>query len=320
MARNDINKAFKNAMITSDKSHKAISQWTDPATEDLLNKTIKLESQFIPVENIRFRELNEFHDVDDNLELDESIRMYGLINPISVYCDIKQKEIPADQREYTISAGSRRYKAVLRLRDRYPGDPRFYKIEAKVYFIVSEEEKRDKHLDVPYITKTEENAIYRDSNNLARQLNDQDIASQMRYIIGRFENPDNLEKVRKAAEELNIKTYSNPDIYKMITQVMSSQNLWKREKTREYLTIYRADRDDLLDRIEAGNISVHAAYKMVIEEQDKKRKRTTNKIPSFVKSVQALAKEAETKNYTDKEIQKLKECKELIEKIIYQNK
>ena len=59
---------------------------------------------------------------------------------------------------------------------------------------------------------------------------------------------------------------------------------------------------------------------MVIEEQDKKRKRTTNKIPSFVKSVQALAKEAETKNYTDKEIQKLKECKELIEKIIYQNK
>lgn len=320
MAKNDINKAFKSAMTSSDKSHKAISTWTSNTAEEIVNKTNKLESQFIPLENIKFREINDYHDIDDNLELDESIRMYGLINPITVFCDRKQEPIPPEQRDYTISAGSRRFKAMSRLKDRYPNEPKYYKIECKVYFIVSSEEKQEKHLDVPYITKEEENAIYRDSNNLARQLNDQDIACQMRYIIKRFENKENLEKVRKAAEDLNIHTYSNPDLYKLITSVMSSQNLWKREKTREYLIIYKADRTDLLDQIEKGTISVNAAYKEVISTQSKSRKRNTNKIPSFIKSVQELVKESETRTYTDKEIQKLKECKELIETIIYKRK
>lgn len=314
MPKSDINKGFGNINLTTLNRKKTASD----ATNALLSGTglINLDQQpavrntELPLEDIQFRPTNQFHDMDDNLELDESILRYGLINPIAV-CHHEGEKM------YTISAGSRRYKAMVRLRTRFPDNPRFWKIECKIYILTNDPEKLKQGF--PYITEEQEEGIYRDSNNLARQLTDTDIASQMRYIVKRFEDPEYVSKLRATAESMDIRTYSNPDLFKLVSSVMSSQNLWKREKTRQYLVVYKAGRNDLLDEIEQNLITVNGAYKEVIQEKSKKRKRATNKLPALMKSVDAFAKEAENRSYTEDEIAKLKQCKELIERIIYKH-
>lgn len=252
----------------------------------------------IDLDKIKLRPLNRFHPIE-NLELDESIRLYGLINPVAV-CHHEGED------QYTISAGERRYQAVCRLHKRYPNNPRFQKIECKVY-ILTEDETLLKQ-GFPYISAEMEEGIYRDSNNLARRLNDKDIASQIRYIVSRFDDPDYVNRLRQTAELSGIRTYSSPDPFVLISSVMSSQNMWGREKTREYLIVRKAGREDLLDKIEDGGISVSAAYKEVVLAQNKKRKRTTNKLPSLVKMTDQITEESKKKKYSEKELETLKDC------------
>lgn len=251
----------------------------------------------IPLSQIKKRPVNRYHAID-NLELDESIRKYGLINPIAVCHHIGEDM-------YVISAGERRFDAITRLHERYPDNPRFQRVECKVYILTDDKALLEQGF--PYITTEQEDGIYRDSNNLARQLTDKDIASQIRYIVKRFEDPEYVKQLKETAELAGFKTYSNPDKVVLISSVMKSQGLWSREKIRQYLVIEKSGNEELLDAIENGEISVNAAYKQVVEIQSRQRKRRTNKIQTMAKSVDALLLEAKTQDYTIKDLNKLEE-------------
>lgn len=267
------------------------------------SSSLPLDQQPLPVEEIELskislRPVNNYHPID-NLELDESIRQYGLINPIAVY------HYQNDD-HYVISAGARRFEAVSRLHERYPSNPRFQKIECKVYIIT--EDLTYLKQGFPYITKEQEEGIYRDSNNLARQLSEKDIASTIRYIVKRFDDPNYVARLKETAEQAGIKTYSNPDKTVLISSVMQTQGLWSNEKIRQYLIIYNTKNEDLLDAIENGSVSVNAAYKQVVDLQNRKRKRKTNKIQPLCKAVDALVLEAKLQGYSDKDMDKLRDC------------
>lgn len=264
----------------------------------------------IPLDKIRKRAINSYHMID-NVELDESIRMYGLINPIAV-CHHKDEDI------YTISAGERRYDAVCRLNKRYPDNPRFQKIECKVYILTDDKALLEQGF--PYITPEQEEGIYRDSNNLARQLTEKDIASQIRYILKRFDDPEYVKQLKDTAELAGFKTYSSPDKFVVISSVMKSQNLWGREKLREYIVVEKTHNEDLLDQIENGKISVHAAYKKVVEVQSRKRKRRENKIGPLTKAVDALFVESKMKDYTKNDLDKLEEYIGKLQEILEEKK
>lgn len=262
-----------------------------------------LDQAQLPIEEIELykikkRPINRYHMID-NLELDESIRLYGLINPIAVCHHLGEDT-------YTISAGERRYDAITRLHERYPENPRFRKVECKVYILTDDNALLEQGF--PYITTEQEEGIYRDSNNLARQLTEKDIAAQIRYIIKRFNDPNYVQQLKDTAELAGIKTYSNPDKVVLISSVMKSQGLWSREKIRQYLMIEKSGKTELLDAIEEGTISVNAAYKKTVEINSRKRKRKTNKISHMTKAVNDLLIESKTQNYTASDLKKLEEC------------
>lgn len=274
----------------------------------------EMDKVALPVENIELskihkRPVNRYHMVD-NIELDESIRKYGLINPIAV-CHQSGED------SYTISAGERRFEAVSRLHERYPDNPRFKTIECKVYIITEDTTLLEQGF--PYITAEQEEGIYRDSNNLARQLSEKDIASQIRYIVQKFDDPEYVQMLRDTAKLAGFKTYSNPDKAVLISSVMQSQGLWKKEKIRQYLIVYNSHNDKLLDAIEDGEISVYAAYKQIVDIQNRKRKRKTNKIQHMFKTIDELVIESKTQNYSLQDIGRLKECISKLQKIVDEN-
>lgn len=286
------------------------------ATSTMLNgfdfqmDKVSLPVEEIPLEKIVKRPVNRYHMID-NIELDESIRMYGLINPIAV-CHRKNEDI------YTISAGERRFDAVSRLHERYPDNPRFQKIECKIYILTDDKTLLEQGF--PYITAEQEEGIYRDSNNLARQLSEKDIASQIRYIIKRFDNPEYVKQLKDTAELAGFKTYSKPDKAVLIASVMKSQNLWSQEKIRQYLIVEKTHNETLLDAIENGEISVNAAYKQVLEIQSRQRKRKTNRIKKVIKTVDELVVEAKTQDYGKKDLDILEEYIEKLQKIVEEKK
>ena len=284
MPKKDINAGFAKPSMQSAKKHTAAG-----ATTALLfgsgfrmDQEPSVPTQEIPLDKISLREINKFHPVND-LELDESIIQYGLINPIAVCHHI-------DEDKYIISAGERRYKSYCRLHERFPDSKRYETIECRVYILTE-----DKHLlekGLPYISEEIEEGIYRDSNMLSRQLTDEDIACQIRHVVDRFYDIEYLDKLREEAKKVGITTYSNPNLHALISTVMSSQNMWSREKMRQYLVVYNAKREDLLAKIENGEMAVNTAYKTVVAEQGLTRKRRkTNHIPRLVIDTDKVVKD-----------------------------
>ena len=307
MPRN-INAAFASINSPSRKESSANVTNTLISGFDFPLDKAPLPIEEIELSKIRKRPINRYHMID-NLELDESIRLYGLINPV---CHHVGEDI------YTISAGERRYDAITRLHERYPENPRFQKVECKVYILTDDNALLEQGF--PYITTEQEEGIYRDSNNLARQLTEKDIASQIRYIIKRFNDPAYVKQLKDTAELAGFKTYSNPDKVVLISSVMKSQGLWSREKIRQYLMIEKSGKPELLDAIEEGTISVNAAYKKVVEIQSRQRRRKTNKITNMSKAVDALLLEAKTQDYTAKDLEKLDKCIVQLQEILKEKK
>jgi hypothetical protein len=306
MAKN-YNAAF--ASMNSDSRKKRSADATNALLTGIpydisLDKT-PLPIETIELSKIKKRPVNRYHAID-NLELDESIRQYGLINPIAVCHKVGEDT-------YTISAGERRFDAITRLNQRYPDNPRFQKVECKVYILTEDTTLLEQGF--PYITAEQEEGIYRDSNNLARQLTEKDIASQIRYIIKRFDDPAYVKQLKDTAELAGFTTYSNPDKTVLISSVMKSQGLWSREKIRQYLVIEKTKNEELLDAIEEGTISVNKAYKQVVEVNSRKRKRKTNKISPLNKAIDSLYLEAKTQDYSNEDLEKLEKCIQKLQEI-----
>lgn len=271
-----------------------------------------LRIQGVPYEKLRERAINDFSDTDIS-SLAESIREYGLINPLSVVYH-------PDEDVYIISAGHRRYKAIGSLREQFPHDDRFKTVDCAVYEVTDDQFKLKQGL--PYITKEQEEGIYRDSNLENRQLSYEDVAKQIRYIVHRFDDPNYLKNVRDDLEKQGIRTYTrNTDKVKLIVNVLSTQQYsgWSRETIRQYLQIMDAGREDLLDKIESGDLRVNAAYKLANADQKKNRVRKTTKITRLRTAAHQFFKEAETRVYSDAEIKELKEYIEKLTEIVENN-
>lgn len=296
MPKHDLDAAFKAMNIGQRKSSAEVATTSFMEhTFEALGDITKVPVKPISLSKIKKREVNEFSDVD-NIELEESIRMYGLINPISV-CHREGDDY------YIISAGERRFNSYKALEQKFPGE--YSEIDCRIYELTNDENKLNQGL--PYISPEQEAAIYRDSNLLARQLTDQDVAKQIRIIVSKFDDEEYLLKLRRAAEKNGIKTYSDPDKSKLIINVLATQHFqgWSREKIRQYLKIKEAGRDDLLTEIENG-MSVNKAYKQVVEDTNRTRKRPTHKLPMMVKAVDDMLKEAETKTYSEEEVEQIR--------------
>ena len=280
---------------------------------DMFSQDSMLRVQAVPFEKIREREINDFSDDADINSLAESIRLYGLINPLSVVHH-PEEDI------YVISAGHRRYKAVSILRNQYPHDERYKTIDCAVYVVTDDDFKLKQGL--PYITKEQEEGIYRDSNLESRQLSYEDVAKQIRHIVHRFDDPSYLKFVRDNLEKQGIRTYTtHTDKVKLIVNVLSTQKYsgWSRETIRQYLQIMDAERDDILDQIENNGLRVSAGYKIMTADAKKNRNRKTTKITSLRKAVSQFSKEAETRVYSKDEIKEIKGYIEVLQGIIDKN-
>ena len=273
----------------------------------------KLQVQSVPFEKIREREVNEFSLEADIITLAESIRLCGLINPLSVVHH-------TDEDIYVISSGHRRYKAIEKLRELYPDDRMYDNVDCAVYEVTEDPFQLKQGL--PYISKDQEEQIYRDSNLETRQLSYEDVARQIRYIVTRFEDPDYFQKCRDNLEEKGIKTYTaHTDRVKVITSVLGTQNYagWGRESIRKYLIIIDADRNDLLDQIEKGESKLDRAYKTVVADEKKSRNRKTNKITALRAAVNDFAKEAEKREYSASDIEEIRHYIEVLTDIVNNN-
>lgn len=278
-----------------------------------MNETMNLNTptEYIDINKIKRRLVNVYHEID-NIELDESILKYGLIHPISVYHY-------EGQDEYTISSGQRRYDAVCRLHTRYPDNPNFQKIECRVYVITEDPNLLFKGF--PYITKEQEEGIYRDSNNLARQLTDEDIASQILYITDKFKDPEYVQQLKANAAEAGFKTYNKKDNLNLISSVLKTEGMWSREKIRQFFVIqkYAEESGDtkLLNLVVNGQIKVSAAYKQVVEEQGTSRNKKTDYIKPIEKAVTELMEASKDAIFTQEDINRVSKVIEDLQVFIY---
>lgn len=306
MPKVDLNNAFATQSTPERKkvAANATSIWTSGGINFNESKSL-LNVISLKLSEILTRENNNFSQ--DNIEsLAYSIEKYGLINPISVVHD-EEKDT------YTITSGHRRYAALCLLHEWYPSEKDYESVDCSVYELTSDEHKLQ--LGLPYISKEQEEGIYRDSNLETRQLTYSEVAYEIRHIIERFDDPEYLEKLRKRAAKNGTKTKANTyfDKAKLTLDVLSTQNYsgWKKETVREYIKIWENERHDLIEAIEQGNMKVSAAYKMMIAEQNLSRDRKTNKLTGLTKAVDAIRKEAENKDYS------LDEQKEIYEMAQY---
>lgn len=312
MPKANINSAFASRAMADEGRKKSASHATSIMTagfDSLVLDRSKLDVRSIPIEKIRPREVNDF-SITNIDSLAESIRFYGLINPLSVVHH-------PDEDIYVISSGHRRYEALKRLHSEYPNDEAFSSIDCAVYEITTDSFKLAQGL--PYISPEQEEGIYRDSNLENRQLTYTEVARHIRYLVHRFEDADYVAKLRAHAEELGVPTRAaDYDKAKLIMQVLSESRYegWNRETIRQYLKVQEAGREDLLDLIEDGSITVFRAYKTAIAETNKSRNRKTNKIAALKKSVNAVLKESETRTYTEAEKDTVKQLIRTLEEIL----
>ena len=266
----------------------------------------------MPIEKIKPRNINEFADTDTD-SLAESIRLCGLINPLSVVYHEKEDI-------YIISSGHRRYAALKSLHEQYPDVDDYKTIDCSVYEVTDDEFRLSQGL--PYISSEQEEAIYRDSNLENRQLSYTDVAHQIRYIVKKFDNPDYIQKLKDRAVQtqgLN----SNVDYSKrtLIMSVLAESHYegWNRETIRQYLKIQEAGREDLLDKIESGEMTVYAAYKETVESKNQTRNRKTNKLSGLSKAIDQFKEEAKDRTYSEKEIKRIRNLIFELELIVKNN-
>lgn len=306
MPKLDLNKAFA-TQNTEDRKKIANSATTllTAGGTDFNNDKSLLDVKSIKLDRIVEREINDF--AQDNIDsLAHSIEQYGLINPISVVHD-ELKDT------YTISSGHRRYKAMCQLHQEYPDYKDYENIDCAVYELTSDKFKLKQ--GIPYISKEQEQGIYRDSNLESRQLSYSDVAHQIRHLVEKFDDPIYIQKLRENALKNGVKTRNADfDKAKLIINVLSTQKYsgWKRESIRMYVKIYENHREDLMDAIESGEMKVSAAYKSMIEEQNLSRKRKTNKIIELSRAVESIKKESESREYSKEEKTQIREIVETL--------
>ena len=314
MPKTDIKNALRGYSQPTDNRRRMAVETTTLMTGsdyDLTGDRSKLEVRAIPIEKLRKREINEFSETDI-MPLAESIRLYGLINPLSVVHH-PEEDI------YIISAGHRRFDAVSMLHDEEPSNPEWQTIDCCVYEITDDKFKLAQGL--PYITAEQEDGIYRDSNLQSRQLSYSDVAHQIRFILNRFEDPEYFERIRSRAAEEGINTKTKADKVRLIVSVLSTQNYegWSRETIRQYMKIRDSGREDILEKIEKEDYPVNRGYKEIIEAQNQKRKRITNKLKLLRTAVEDFQAEAEDRAYDLREQRELRELIHILEEILRKN-
>lgn len=279
-----------------------------------VNEVPEMQTEAIRLDLIKEREENFFSEVPDD-QLIESIRQYGVINPLAV----TMKE---GDKTYTISAGHRRFAAMKKLHEEDPENPLYTTIDCRVYVITDDPEKLK--LRREYITKEQEEAIYEESNLLTRQLTERDGARNMRYICSKFSDKEYVQNIARQAEKRGEKiSIDRVNTWKLAETVLASMNIqgWKKTKIKYYIAVYNAGRQDLLDQIENGTLSVKSAYETINEKRKNERNagRKSNKIAPFRRASKEFFLEAEKREYSAAEVNELKKIYESLGKIIEKN-
>ena len=313
MPKIDINSALNDETTRNRKrmANEATSFITGGVNDFLMDRS-KLQVKSIPIEKLRAREINEFSEVDIST-LAESIRLYGLINPLSVV------HHEGDD-FYIVSAGHRRLKALQTLHEEYPEDKAYQEIDCAVYEVTEDSFKLAQGL--PYITPEQEEGIYRDSNLENRQLSYEDVAKQIRVILNKFDDPEYLKRIREHALKSGIKTReSDTNKVKLIESVLAGQNYqgWSRETIRQILKVKEAGREDLIDQIVSDGLPVNNAYKQMLKDVKRVRVRKTNKISALKTAVEEFEVEAEHRIYNQKEIEQIQKYIGILQSIVDNN-
>ena len=314
MPKININSAFNQTSMADDNRKKAANNATSFLTSGVFeNDKSKLDVKSVPIEKLRPRETNEFEQTGID-KLAQSIRLYGLINPLSVVYH-EEEDV------YIISSGHRRYLALKQLHEEYPNDDTYKHIDCAVYEVTTDRFKLAQGL--PYITPEQEEGIYRDSNLENRQLTYSEVARQIRYLVKKFDDEDYVDRLRARAKEQGVITrLADYNKTKLILSVLSESHYdgWKTETIRQYLKIVESGQEELLDAIENNEMTVYAAYKKVVLDANQTRKRKTNRLPGLKKKVTEFAREAETRKYTDQELNQIQELISTLQVILDANK
>ena len=196
-------------------------------------------------------------------QLAESIMQCGLIDPISVIHEVGTGD------EYTIVSGHRRFKAYEMLNETYPNDEAYETIPACVYELTSDIEAESNGL--PYISKQQEEEMYREANLQSRQLTYGEVAHQVRKIVFKLDDEEYYNKLNALTHDSERYSVTKGNRTKMIMNVLSSYSYqgWQRETIRRYLKLYEAVKyndipETVLDDIENGNTTVKKAYEKYI--------------------------------------------------------
>ncbi len=111
--------------------------------------------------------------------------------------------------------------------------------------------------------------------------------------------------------------------WKLAETVLASMNIqgWKKTKIKYYIAVYNAGRQDLLDQIENGTLSVKSAYETINEKRKNERNagRKSNKIAPFRRASKEFFLEAEKREYSAAEVNELKKIYDSLGKIIAKN-
>ena len=268
----------------------------------------------IKLEQIKQREKNEFELVNIT-QLAESIMQCGLIDPISVIHEVGTGD------EYVIVSGHRRYEAYKVLNSTYPNDERYQTIPASVYELTTELEAETNGL--PYISKEQEEEMYREANMQARQLTYGEVAKQVRKIVFKLDDEEYYNKLNMLSNDSDRYSITKGNRPKMIMNVLSAYSYqgWQRETIRRYLKIYEAVKyneipPSILDDIENGTTTVKKAYERYIA------KATNSFVSQNKKSINTIKKnlvEIETQStfLTTEEKKELEQCIEKLKSILY---
>lgn len=248
--------------------------------------------RLIELDKIKERDINEFKLVNIP-QLAESIKSYGLIDPISVVHEVGNPDL------YTIVSGHRRFEAFKLLNNSFPNEDEYKKIPAAVYELTNDPNELAQGL--PYIDSIAEESMYLEANLQSRQLTYGEVAHQIRKIVKKLENPDYFNRLNLIVQENKYSIIRNGRI-KLILSLLSSYSYkgWQRETIRRYLKLYDAVKDgtineNVLDDIELGNITVKVAYDKYF---------STNSISNTTKSKKYITRINETIKSINNEIKK----------------
>lgn len=203
-----------------------------------LAETQRYRTQYIDLDKIRFYEYNKFRELDTS-ELEESIYLVGLIDPITL---ITKKDEETGKIYYEVIAGSRRFLSVTNLYKRALESNNKTDIERfqKIFALI-----------LPLGATSEEiNRVYVDTNILHRPPS---LTDMFKHIDKFLEKDENGKYVNLPEERPNVAKYVQARFVKLGYEYSLS-------KVKQYVSIFLAHNKEIQNDFINGFLTLNQAY------------------------------------------------------------